>query len=83
VHFVVIWWIMDKSERIALDLMTAGKAGREVADSLKLYRRDGLYLGGWSLRGLSDRIRKHLTGELESENLELHQLNEDAFVEFR
>lgn len=74
---------MDNAERIALDLMTAGNSGREVADSLKLYRRDGLYLGGWSFRGLSDRIRKHLSGELEAENLELHQLNEDAFLESR
>lgn len=69
---------MDKAQRIAIDLMTGGSESLELADSLKLFRRDGLYLGAWSLRGLTERIRKHLSGEFDDELL---QLNEDEYLQ--
>ena len=78
-HFV-IWWIMNKARRIAEDLMTNGSG--DVADTLRLVRRvDQKDLGGWSVEGLTARISKHLTGELDAMEREIVMLNEAEFVE--
>jgi hypothetical protein len=52
---------LDKANKIALDLYRGG-GNHEVADSLKLYRRDHLYMGCWSLKDLTQRILDHLNG---------------------
>ena len=56
--------IMDLAEQIARDLMTDGMG--EKADHLKLFQ-NGRDLGGWSLEGLTGRIRKHLNGNIKTE----------------
>ena len=57
---------MDRADKIARDLVTPG-GSEEICESLRLYTSDGRYMGGWSLEGLSSRIRKHLRGEFGDE----------------
>ena len=57
--------IQSLAESIADDIMTAGDVHK--AHRIKLVTLDGTDLGGWSKLGLTNRIAKHLRGELSSD----------------
>jgi hypothetical protein len=54
----------ELAAKVARDLMTGSDDG-VLGARLNLFDGEGLYMGGWSLDGITDRIEQHLADHID------------------